>query len=282
MANKAAQISVQAWEADGLLLEQYAYTAGAVEPLPRHAHAEYQFGLSFNCQGEYHYRGADSAIPTGSLSVIQAGEVHAPSERTELPAPAHFAMMHIRPTWLQTLAAEMTEQPASLPVFSTVCLTDATLNHLFLALQAAAAQRTSKLEQEVALWSFLSYLMRHYAANRPSVGLGKPAPRAVTLALEYLHAHYTNAISLEALAAVAGLSRFHFCRVFRKEVGVSSSAYQMQLRVAQAKKLLVQGCSLAQVATATGFYDQSHFGWHFKRQVGVTPGAYVSQTARIS
>ena len=279
MANKAAQLSVQAWEGDGLLLEQYAYTAGAVEPLPRHTHEEYQFGLSFNCQGEYHYRGAYSAIPAGSLSVIHSGEVHAPSDRTALPTPAHFAMMHIRPTWLQTLAAEMTERPASLPFFSTVRLTDATLNHLFLALQTAATQKTTPLEQEVALWGFLSYLIQHYATNRPSVCLGKPAPRAVTLALEYLHAHYTNAISLEALAAVAGLSRFHFCRVFRKEVGVSSSAYQTQLRLAQAKKLLVQGCSLTQVATATGFYDQSHFGWHFKRQVGVTPGAYVSQTA---
>ena len=282
MANKAAQLSVQAWEGDGLLLEQYAYTAGAVEPLPRHTHEEYQFGLSFNCQGEYHYRGAYSAIPAGSLSVIQAGEVHVPSERTELSAPAHFAMMHIRPTWLQTLAAEMTERPASLPFFSTVCLTDATLNHLFLALQAAAAQRTSKLQQDVALWGFLSYLMRHYATNRPSVCLGKPAPKAVTLALEYLHAHYTNAISLEALAASAGLSRFHFCRVFRQALGVSPNVYQTQLRIAQAKKLLRQGIPVAVTAAMTGFYDQSHLSWQFKRQVGVTPRRYVSKSAIIS
>jgi AraC-like DNA-binding protein len=282
MENKPAQISVHAWESDGILLEQYAYTSGSVKPLPRHSHEEYQFGLSFNCQGEYRYRGAYHSIPTGSLSVIHSSEVHSPSDRTYLPAPAHFTMMHIRPTWLHTIASEMAEKPASLPLFSTAFLTDAKLNQLFLALQAAADQRASKLEQDVALWGFLSYLIRHYASNSPSVCPWKPVPMAVTLALEYLHAHYTNTISLEALAAIAGLSRFHFCRVFRKEVGVSSSAYQTQLRIAQAKKLLVQGCSITKVATATGFYDQSHFGWHFKRQVGVTPGAYVSKTAIIS
>ncbi|NJO78686.1 MAG: hypothetical protein HC827_09220, partial [Cyanobacteria bacterium RM1_2_2] len=113
--NKAAQISVHAWESDGILLEQYAYTSGSVEPLPRHSHEEYQFGLSFNCQGEYHYRGAYYSIPPESLSVIHSDEVHAPSNRTFLTAPAHFAMMHIRPTWLHTIAAEMAEKSASLP-----------------------------------------------------------------------------------------------------------------------------------------------------------------------
>ncbi|MBW4656372.1 MAG: AraC family transcriptional regulator [Kaiparowitsia implicata GSE-PSE-MK54-09C] len=282
MKTKAAEISVHAWELDGILLERYAYTSGSVEPLPRHSHEEYQFGLSFNCQGEYHYRGASYSIPPGSLSVIHSGEIHAPSDRTYLTAPAHFAMMHIRPTWVHTIAAEMAEKPASLPFFSTACLTDSQLNHLFLALQAAADQRTSKLERDIALWDFLSYLIKRYVSNSPSVRSLKSTRTAVMLACDYLHAHYASDISLDTLAAIAGLSRFHFCRVFRKEVGVSSSTYQTQLRIAQAKKLLVQGFSIAKVATATGFYDQSHFGWHFKRQVGVTPGAYVSKTAIIS
>ncbi|MBD2058167.1 hypothetical protein H6F88_19495 [Oculatella sp. FACHB-28] len=51
MKAKAADISVQAWQSDGVLLEQYCYTAGTVEPLPKHCHEEYQFGLSFDCAG---------------------------------------------------------------------------------------------------------------------------------------------------------------------------------------------------------------------------------------
>lgn len=279
MKNKAAEIVVQAWESEGVLSERYTYTIGSVEPLPKHSHEAYQFGWSGNCQGEYYYRGAYHAIPIGSLSVIHSGEVHSPSDRTYLPVSADFEMMHIEPKWLHLVSTEMAEKPVSLPFFPSPCFTDPVLNRLFLAVQAATHQPVSNLEQEIALWQFLSYLIRHYAANRSAVASFKPAHAAVLLARDYLQAHYASNISLESLAAIAGLSRFHFCRAFHKQIGVSPSAYQTQLRIAHAKKLLVQGHSIATVATMTGFYDQSHFGWHFKRHVGVTPGAYSSPTA---
>jgi AraC-like DNA-binding protein len=282
MKNKAAEISIHAWESDSILLERYAYTSGSVKPLPRHSHEEYQFGLSFNCQGEYHYRGAYYSIPPGSLSVIHSGEIHAPSDRTYLTTPAHFAMMHIHPKWVQKVADEMAEKPVSLPFFSTAFLTDAKLNHLFLALQSSADQRTSKLVQDTALWDFLFYLIRRYASNSSLIHPLKSAHASVMVAREYLHAHYTDDISLESLAAIAGLSRFHFCRVFRQTLGVSPNVYQTQLRITQAKKLLIQGIPISAIAEMTGFYDQSHFGWQFKRQVGVTPRRYISKIATIS
>lgn len=77
MRAKAADISVHAWQSNGILLERYSYTAGAVEPLPSHSHEEYQFGLSLNCVGSYQYRGAFHDIPIGNLSLIQSGGVHA-------------------------------------------------------------------------------------------------------------------------------------------------------------------------------------------------------------
>lgn len=282
MKSKAAEISVEAWESDGILYEQYVYTLGSVEPLPKHSHEEYQFGLSFDCQGEYHYRGAYHSIPIGSLSVIHSGEVHSPSDRSYLPAPATFWMMHIHPKWLKTVASEIAEKSTALPVFPTVFLTDSQLNRLFLNVQATAKKQIFKLEQDTVLWHFLSYLVSYHAENRPSVRPFKSAHAAVRRTRDFLHAHYASDVSLEELAAIAGLSRFHFCRVFGKEMGVSPSAYQTQLRIAHAKKLLLQGMPIATVASLTGFYDQSHFGWHFKRLVGVTPGSYVGKTAIIS
>ncbi|MEO0455757.1 MAG: AraC family transcriptional regulator [Cyanobacteria bacterium P01_A01_bin.114] len=275
---EASHVSVQAWQADGVLLEQYAYTAGSVEPLPKHAHVEYQFGLSFDCPGEYFYRGARHAVPLGSLSVIHSGEVHAPSDRTCLPEPAHFCMAHIDPKWLQSAAAEMAEKPVSAPFFSATLEADPELNRLFLALQSVISLPTSKLEQDMALWDFLVYLIEHYAFHRADPPV-KPAQAAVERARDYLHAYYAEDVSLAKLAAIANLSRFHFCRLFSKAVGVSSSTYQTQLRITEARRLLAQGFSIATVATTTGFYDQSHFSWHFKRQVGTTPGSYLGQTA---
>lgn len=282
MEKKLATILVNARAANGILLEQYTYTSGAVEPLPKHAHEEYQFGLSFNCQGEYRCRGAYYSIPKGCLSAIHPGAVHSPSDRTYLPEPATFWMVHIHPTWFSTLTAEMAEKPASLPCFPTVLLADRTLNRLFFALQLAYDRQVPKLEQELALWDFLAYLITCHASNCPAIAPLKSAPTSVIRARDYLHAHYTDNISLEELAAIAGLSRFHFCRMFHQKTGLSPSAYQTQLRIAQAKKLLLQGLVTATVAALTGFYDQSHFGRTFKRWVGVTPKAYTRKTAIMS
>ncbi len=282
MKNKAAEISLSAWESDGILIERYVYTLGSVEPLPKHSHEDYQLGLSFDCQGEYYYRGAYDSIPIGSLSVINSGEVHSPSERTYLSAPATFWMIHIHPKWLQAVTSEISEKPSALPVFPRVFLTDPQLNRLFLNLHAAAKKQIFKLEQDTALWDFASHLVSYHAENRPSVRPFKSAHAAVRHACDFLHTHYASDVSLEELATIAGLSRFHFCRIFGKEIGVSPSAYQTQLRIAQAKKLLLQSIPIATVASLTGFYDQSHFGWHFKRLVGVTPGSYLGKTAIIS
>ncbi|HEY9738451.1 MAG TPA: AraC family transcriptional regulator [Trichocoleus sp.] len=149
-------------------------------------------------------------------------------------------------------------------------------------MQSTLDQKHFKLERDESLWAFLSYLIRCHACDRSTVSPLKPAHASVMLARDYLHAHYASDVSLETLAGIAGLSRFHFCRVFRKTLGASPSAYQTHLRIAEAKKLLIQELPIAKVAAIAGFYDQSHFGRHFKRLVGVTPKRYVSKTAIIS
>jgi AraC-like DNA-binding protein len=63
-------------------------------------------------------------------------------------------------------------------------------------------------------------------------------------------------------------------RAFRAETGLPPHAYLNQVRVRQARALLASGMAPAQVAATTGFADQAHLTRHFKRVVGVPPGAY--------
>ncbi|MGD1863631.1 MAG: helix-turn-helix domain-containing protein [Phormidesmis sp.] len=188
-------------------------------------------------------------------------------------------MAHIHPKWLKTVFSEVSDKVNSEPFFSTVLPADTLLNRLYLELATSLEHKCSQLEQDIALWQFLACLIRRYAEDSRPIKTFKAPPNSISLARDYLHAHYYNNISLEELADIAGLSRFHFCRVFRQEIGVSASTYQIQLRIAQARKLLAQGERVAETAIATGFYDQNHFGKHFKRHVGTTPAKYTHSVA---
>ena len=99
-------------------------------------------------------------------------------------------------------------------------------------------------------------------------------PRAVADAVAFIHDNCTREISLSDIAAAARLSPFHLARVFKQALGVSPHQYLIQLRVNSARWLLSAGSgerSLAELASAVGFADQSHLTRHFKRVLGVTP-----------
>jgi AraC-like DNA-binding protein len=272
MNTARSQITIKAFSLPGILWEKYLYTAGSVEPLPKHSHQEYQLGLSWNCQGEYFYRGAYHPIPIGSLSIIHSGEVHAPSERTYLPQPATFWMMHVDSSVLEETALEIAEKPTSLPFFSEPVLHESTLLALFQNLCVAIETNATKLETDSLLLDFCCDLITHQTKIAPQCD--RAVNPAIALVCDYLQAHYRENTSLAELAQISGLSRYYLSRLFRREMGISLSAYQMQIRLDRARKLLAGGIPIARVASETGFYDQSHFGWYFKRLVGTTPGNY--------
>ena len=71
------------------------------------------------------------------------------------------------------------------------------------------------------------------------------------------------------------MSRFYFCRLFKKSVGATPYQYVMQQRVEMAKRMLQQqGLSIADVAFDCGFANQSHLGRIFKKHTGTTPKKY--------
>ena len=95
---------------------------------------------------------------------------------------------------------------------------------------------------------------------------------------EYIRRCHARRITLDLLAAVAGVSRYAVLRAFRRHVGIAPYEYVTQARVEHAKRLLRQGAPIAEVSQQVGFADQSHLTRHFKRLMGVTPGAFARGT----
>jgi len=101
-----------------------------------------------------------------------------------------------------------------------------------------------------------------------------PALRGTARMRERLHGEGA-AIDLETLAREAGLNRFQALRAFKRRYGLPPHAYQLAVRLGQARRLLSEGSAPVDVALRCGFSDQSHFNRHFKRTYGVTPLHYA-------
>jgi transcriptional regulator GlxA family with amidase domain len=87
-----------------------------------------------------------------------------------------------------------------------------------------------------------------------------------------MEVHLGESIDLLMLAGVAGLSVHHFARQFKQSLGVAPHRYLTQKRVERAQDLLAQtDLSLAEIAYAAGFSDQSHLARHFRYMLGTTP-----------
>jgi AraC family transcriptional regulator len=99
-------------------------------------------------------------------------------------------------------------------------------------------------------------------------------------AVEYLHAHLDAPVTVGQMARAAALSVSHFTREFRKEMGKSPKQYLLRVRLAQAKRLLMQGdANITEVALRTGFANAGHFSLAFRRAFGVTPSAFRGHLA---
>jgi transcriptional regulator GlxA family with amidase domain len=99
-------------------------------------------------------------------------------------------------------------------------------------------------------------------------------PEPVQRAVRYIERHHAEDIGLQDIARAARSSPFHLARTFKRSVGVPPHRYLIHVRVRSAQALLSTGTekrSLAEVAAASGFSDQSHLTRHFKRMLGVTP-----------
>ncbi len=87
---------------------------------------------------------------------------------------------------------------------------------------------------------------------------------------------------IEDMAALIFTSKYNLIRTFKQEVGLTPHQFQMQNRVRKAQKLLNSSASVAEVALATGFFDQSHFIRCFEKIVGLTPTEYKRAYRTVS
>jgi AraC family transcriptional regulator len=134
-----------------------------------------------------------------------------------------------------------------------------------------------RLYNECLANQFAIHLLRHYCACEPvfhiyNGGLSNPA---LVQAIDYIHEHLDEKLTLDAIASHLNLSVYYFCTLFTQSMGISPYQYVLQQRVERVKYLLkTSPLPLSEIAVYCGFNDQTQMSKHFRKLTGMTPKAY--------
>lgn len=150
---------------------------------------------------------------------------------------------------------------------------DRRLAQRFLELHAALEGPAWRLERDTLLQEWLCALTGRGDDAAPRAARRDPALRR---ACELVGDDLARNVALSQVAAVAGVSRHRLTRLFRAAYGLPPHRFVLAQRIRAARRLLERGVAPAEVAAQTGFFDQSHLHRHFRRTLGMTPGAYAA------
>jgi AraC-like DNA-binding protein len=207
----------------------------------------------------------------GSVFLIPPGVVH--TGESAVPGGYLYRVLYLEP---EHVAAEegppALARPSPSPGACPVVMQNGILMARLARLHQLLPLRGHALEQGEALASAITALEEIISPCSPAQ---RGAQRPVTLAADFIQAHWNEDFALGDLAQAVGASRYHLVRMFHREMGLPPSAYRRALRIAAAQRLLRGGQRPADVAACCGFYDQPHLNRHFKLAIGVTPAQYV-------
>ena len=159
--------------------------------------------------------------------------------------------------------------------------TDDTLDSLMERIRDELMQKkASPLFVQGIAQAIAIHLARNYGETVEEARSGSPSLPGYKLRqiTGWMAEHAAEDFSLDRLAAQAGLSKFHFQRLFKSAVGVSPSRYHINLRVNEARRLLRETKkSVVDVALEVGYANPSHFAKLFRRETGLSPSDYRRQ-----
>ncbi|NYE44544.1 AraC-like DNA-binding protein [Streptomyces fulvorobeus] len=176
----------------------------------------------------------------------------------------------------RVLYLDMTQLDASFigPAVDNTDFAEPVLRRRVGQLHTALANTGDEFEAESRL-AFISERLREQLRPEPATGSAEPDRGIAQSLRDLLDERLLEGVALKEAARLVHAHPTHLVRAFSGAFGIAPHQYMMSRRVDLARRLLLDGQPPGEVATAAGFYDQSHLTRHFKRVVGITPGRYV-------
>jgi AraC-like DNA-binding protein len=242
--------------------------------LPPHVHATYVLGLIEAGSVCITSNGRSYVATPGSVVALSPFTVH-----TELPLDSRgwsFRYLYPSEAIVREALGLPNEVTGAALHFGSPVLADPVLAQWIARVHALLSNDASSSAVEAAFAQMVRLAQARHAS--PSAALHSRGIQAVR---NMLTCGPVPNVTIDELADVAGLSRFHFARVFRSEIGLPPYKFYERTRIAFAHELLQDGHDVSAVAYRLGFADQSHLTRHFSAGSFTTPGR-LANTARIA
>lgn len=223
------------------------------------AHGGLELGWADDGALAYRVGAREHSASSGMLMVVPEGVEH----RSWLSPGGRARSVHVSRAVVAPLEAELGSRLVFTALTPTLVHSPALVGRLSSALEALSSTAQHALA-ELAVLSVLQ-------AGLSEAARAKLRDWRLLRALEYLFSHSAEKVEVDALAAVAGLSRSHFTRAFEARVGESPYQFLLTLRLEAAARLITSGERVTEAALTAGFSDLSRFGQQFRRRFGVPP-----------
>ena len=236
-----------------------------------HAHESFSIGAVTAGQSTYLNGDLRCDIHAGTVVLMNPGAVHACNPLDDQPWAYH--MLYVDAPWLAALQGRMgigdgRQLVPLVPLLST----DRALFDGVVDLYACLVdERCATAEKERMALAFFSQMLGTLAALDQGIAAGSEPLRRVAA---FIRAQCTEALTLEQMSEVAGLSPSYLIRAFKQRYGMTPHAWLNDARLQHARRQLRDGVAIADAAQAAGFADQAHLQRLFKRSLAATPGHY--------
>lgn len=152
-----------------------------------------------------------------------------------------------------------------------------------LAYQFAEPREDDLATQELAQSVTTTFLLHHLGAARLAPAPPEAGAGAIGRLEDYIQARWDQPLTVEAISAACGVSPRSVFACFRRERGVSPMAYAREVRLDNARRLLLGGdghASVLDVALKCGFASFGHFAHRYRERFGELPSATMARRAR--
>jgi len=272
----------------------HAWGPHGARPLTPHFHDEYLICAQLQGHEECQVAGKLHTFSAGDLVLINPQQVHTGNARGS--SDLDYITLYVDRAVVDGLAVGI-DAPQRSPEFTLVRAAgrrelSAQLRGLLELVARARSQGTGpqgqvvtdpaqELDIEVALQGVVARAFAEFSNLREPLlrSTNRVAHRKIARVLEHIRAQgeasNPTALSLDELAAIADLSKFHFLRQFTQTVGMTPGAYLRTLRLCHAaRKLRRSKASILEIALGVGFADHPSFSRAFARHMGMTPSQY--------